>query len=264
MTQYTPVEKYDGIWYKRDDLFEVAGVRGGKVRTCLALAQGAKVGLTTAGSRSSPQVNIVANIAKHLGLPCVAHTPEGVLNPELEMAKAAGCKIIQHRAGYNNVIVARSRAYAKETGYTDIPFGMEHDLAIVETAAQVANIPHGVKRIVMPIGGGMSFAGVMHGLVMFNRDIRLIGVQVGADPFKRLQRWAPMGWRGMKVEIVKPRYSYKYDDYVPTKMPIPFTLDPVYEAKCQDWLEPGDLMWCVGIRQSFINKPIPPRLNADL
>lgn len=248
-TKLTPVEEYGGLFFKRDDLFEVAGVRGGKVRSCLALAEGAKVGLTTAGSRSSPQVNIVANIAKYLGLPCVAHTPQGVLNKELELAQEAGCKIIQHRAGYNNVIVSRSRAYAKETGYTDIPFGMEHDLAVVETMAQVANIPAEVKRIVMPIGGGMSFAGVLSGLQFFKRDIPVIGVKVGADPLKRLNRWAPMGWQGMCTLV---NAHYQYDDYVHTNKEIPFQLDPVYEAKCQDFLRPGDLMWCVGIRQSFI------------
>src|SRR5574341_1371966 len=116
--RYTPVEKYGAYFFKRDDLYTVAGVRGGKVRTCLALAKGAKVGLTTAGSRSSPQVNIVANIAKYLGLPCVAHTPNGVLNKELLLAREAGCNIIQHKAGYNSVIMSRSRTYAIESGYT--------------------------------------------------------------------------------------------------------------------------------------------------
>jgi hypothetical protein len=64
-------------WLKRDDLFEYAGVRGGKVRTCLALAREARHGLVTAGSRSSPQVNIVARIGRSLGLPVRAHVPAG-------------------------------------------------------------------------------------------------------------------------------------------------------------------------------------------
>lgn len=96
----------------------------------------------------------------------------------------------------------------------------------------------------------MSLAGVLHGLQFFKRDIPVIGVQVGADPFKRLTRWAPMGWQAMNIEIVKA--GCEYDEYVTTTMPIPFQLDPVYEAKCQKFLRPGDLMWCVGIRQSYI------------
>lgn len=46
----TPIQSIGGIWLKRDDLFEIAGVRGGKVRTCWRLSQGS-VGLVTAGSR---------------------------------------------------------------------------------------------------------------------------------------------------------------------------------------------------------------------
>lgn len=58
MPDLTPIEEHGGFLVKRDDLFRVAGVRGGKVRSCWHLAQGAE-GLVTAGSRSSPQVNIV-------------------------------------------------------------------------------------------------------------------------------------------------------------------------------------------------------------
>lgn len=247
--ELTPVQEVGDYLFKRDDLFEVAGVRGGKVRTCLALAQGAKVGLTTAGSRSSPQVNIVANIARHLGLPCVAHLPQGKLNREIEMAQEAGCKIIQHRAGYNSVIVARSRTFAKENGYTDIPFGMECEEAVKQTAAQVANIPAHVKRIVMPVGGGMSCAGVLQGLRDFGReDVLVFGVMVGATPFKRLMRYAPLGFQS-QLRLREP--NAKYSDYVDTPDWVGFKLDPVYEAKAVKFLQPGDLFWCVGIRQSM-------------
>src|SRR5579859_3113397 len=99
----TPVETINGVYVKRDDLFVCNGVAGGKVRTCLALAQGAK-GLVTAGSRSSPQVNIVAHIAQHLNVPAVAFTPCCVLLPELVDAKAHGCVIEQVSPGHNSVI----------------------------------------------------------------------------------------------------------------------------------------------------------------
>ena len=85
----TPVQRRGELWFKRDDLFEVGGVYGGKVRTCYALAQGA-AGLVTAGSRQSPQANIVAQIARVMGIPCRVHTPTGELSPELLAARAAG------------------------------------------------------------------------------------------------------------------------------------------------------------------------------
>ena len=71
---YTPIESSGGYYFKRDDLYRVAGVSGGKARTCWGLAQGAP-GLVTAGSRHSPQVNIVAHIAQELGVPCRVHVP---------------------------------------------------------------------------------------------------------------------------------------------------------------------------------------------
>lgn len=252
--QITPVQLINTtkgkIYFKRDDLFEIAGVNGGKVRTCYALAKNAKVGLTTAGSRSSPQVNIVANIAKYLNLPCVAHLPCGELNTEILLAQKAGCKIIQHKAGYNSVIVARSREYSKEHGFTDIPFGMECEEAVMQTAKQVVNIPREVKRIVMPVGAGMSCAGVLQGLVDFKRnDINVLGVVVGADPLKRLFRYAPFAFQS-NLKLINSGVDYSF--YSKIDIGAGFILDPVYENKCIPFLEEGDLLWCVGIRQSVI------------
>lgn len=235
------------IWLKRDDLFEIAGVRGGKVRTCFSLARNAKVGLTTAGSRSSPQVNIVANIAKHLGLPCVAHVPMGKLNAELILAQEAGCQIIQHKAGYNSVIVARSRQYALDNGFTDIPFGMETQEAIRRTSYEVQNLPKAIQRIVMPVGSGMSMLGIMHGLLKFNRQVPVLGVMVGADPGKRIARYGPLFYSNYTMVNA----GVPYDEYVDATIG-GVKLDPVYEAKCVKFLQPGDLLWIVGIRQSCI------------
>ena len=61
-TAPTPLQQVGNFLVKRDDLFEIAGVCGGKARTCWAMSQGAP-GLVTAGSRSSPQANIVAHVA---------------------------------------------------------------------------------------------------------------------------------------------------------------------------------------------------------
>ena len=223
----TPVEKYGSIYIKRDDLFEIAGVRGGKVRSCYALAKDAKIGLTTAGSRSSPQINIVASIAKHLNLPCVAHCPQGELNKELLIAQSRGAKIIQHRAGYNSVIVARSKEYAFSTGYTDIPFGMECWTAVWETAGQVVNIPGEVKRIVMPVGGGMSLCGVLTGLKALNKNIPVLGIVVGGDPMKRIHSYAPLGYQEM---VTLQNAGVPYDKYIDAEIG-GIKLDPVYEAK---------------------------------
>ena len=246
--EVTPVEKHGDNWVKRDDTFSRAGVRGGKVRSAwfLCTKDGTPRGLCTAGARTSPQIKIIGSMAKELGVPMRAHTTQGALGPEVEFAKNLGADIIQHKAGYNNVLIARAREDAESLGYLNIPFGMECIEAIHMTALQVANIPQEVSRIVMPVGSAMSFMGVLWGLELFERNIEVLGVRVGADPTKRLEKYAPPGWESFaSVE----QSSYAYKDYFPdTHLSSGLEIDPIYEAKCLPYLEPDDLFWVVGIR----------------
>lgn len=242
--QLTPVEFVDGVWFKRDDFYEVAGVRGGKARTCWALSAGAP-GLVTAGSRKSPQCAIVAAIAHHLGIECRLHTPRGALSHPLLFARHLGATIIQHPAGYNSVIVARARADALALKWKYIPFGMECAEAVVQTARQVENIPQRVKRIVMPVGSGMSLAGVLTGLREYGMEIPVLGIMVGADPTLRLDLYAPGNWRSM-VQIERSPLDY-HTPSIPTAYN-GIQLDPIYEAKTIPFLTEGDLLWIVGIR----------------
>lgn len=266
MPIYTPVEPHGGFLVKRDDTFMIAGVPGGKVRTCWALAHAATEGLITAGSRQSPQVNIVAHIAKRLGLPCRVHVPQGEFTPELASAQACGAEIVQHKAGYNNVIVKRARDDAKARGWTEIPFGMECQEAVEATAGQVGNLPWGsFTRIVIPCGSGMSLSGLLSGLHRLGKTIPVLAVQVGADPVKRLDEFAPNGWQDM-VTLVKS--SQDYHDHAPTTLLGSLELDPVYEAKCLPFLESGDLLWAVGVRETVAREgsldwPAPTWVHGD-
>jgi 1-aminocyclopropane-1-carboxylate deaminase/D-cysteine desulfhydrase-like pyridoxal-dependent ACC family enzyme len=245
------------IYVKRDDLFEIAGVPGGKVRTCYALAlRGRAAGATclvTAGSRASPQVNIVAHVARHLGMGARCHTPTGALSPEVEAAKATGAEIIQHKAGYNSVITARAREDARRPECCEIPFGMECQEAITQTRHQVANIPIGVNRVVVPVGSGMSLAGILHGLIDIGAAgvVPVLGVYVGASPVKRLGAYGPCAlldgysWRNM-VSLTPSGSDYHKP--AAAVMLGCIKLDPIYEAKCLRFLCAGDLLWVVGVR----------------
>ena len=248
--ELTPVETANGgILHKRDDLCVINGARGGKARTCFHLAKQAKKGLTTAGSRHSPQVYLVAAMAKELGLPFTAHVPSGEIKdgPVLE-AKKLGAEIIQHKPGYNSVIIARAKEYAEETGFTEIPFGMECDEAITQTRNQVSNIPKEAKRLVIAVGSGMSLCGVLHGLADAGRqDLPVIAIWVGADPEKRINQYAPEGWEN-QVTLIKS--DEEYSKHIEAKLG-GVDLDPVYEAKAHKYLEPGDVFWNVGHREPF-------------
>lgn len=244
--ELTSIEKRGKYSFKRDDLFGFADVNGGKVRTCLHLSKGAK-GLVTAGSRFSPQVNIVAKIAAHLDIPCHIHTPEGALSEEVQDAVASGAKLFQHRAGYNNVIIKRAKDDAQKEGYTNIPFGMECKEAIYQTKQQVKNISAEHKRIVVPVGSAMTLAGILTGLKEQNINIPVLAIRVGAKPDSILDKFAPENWRQM-CQLVKSDYAYH--EYYPDPCFEGIKLDPIYEAKCIPFLQEGDLLWIVGIRKT--------------
>ena len=245
----TPVEKHNKIWLKRDDLYKIAGVRGGKARTCYLLANRAKKGLVTASSRHSPQVAIVARLAKMINLPCRIHTPRGKATPEINDALSNGAMRIPHKIGFNNVIIARARQDSQKLGWTEIPFGMECKEAVESSAIQVDNIPNEVSRIIVPVGSGMTLAGILTGLERNKRDIPILGIIVGADPIKRLDFWAPIGWRD-KVKFSQSNLDYHIK--ATNAKIFNIQLDPIYEAKCIPFIKAGDCLWIVGIRSSAL------------
>jgi hypothetical protein len=132
-----------------------------------------------------------------------------------------------------------------------------------QTAGQVQQLPP-LKRVVVPVGSGMSLAGVLWGLQQANPLLltpgRVVGVVVGASPLQRLDKYAPAGWRA-------------YTTLVPAGMPYhqpaanlnlgPLQLDPIYEAKCLPHLEQGDLLWVVGVRATLaVPQPTTWRISA--
>lgn len=246
--EITPIEKHGDIYVKRDDLYKIADVCGGKARSCWDLSQGAK-GLVTAGARMSPQINIIAHIAKKLNIPCHLHVPSGKYTPMMTAAEEVGGKIIQHLPGYNSVIVARAREDARRTGWKEIPFGMECYETVRNTAEQVSNIvpiQHEIKRIIVPVGSAMSLSGILVGLQKNNIKIPILGVCVGASPIKRLDKYATLNWRDNTTLIESELDYYEYAPDVWLNKDI--ELDPIYEAKCLPYIEKEDLFWIVGIR----------------
>jgi len=257
----TPIERHGDIYLKRDDLYEFAGIRGGKVRACRHLATRTHEagpgllprelpparGLITASARKSPQAQIVARLAHALGIPARCHMPTGEKTEEMEDMEAHGGELVQHRAGYNNVLIARAKAdHAERPGWRYIPFGMEHHEAVGCTRGQVVAVPAAVRRIVVCVGSGMSAAGILWGLRDLGLRVPVVGVQIGADPTKRLDRYAPRNWRDM-MELLDVTGAIPYHAAVEARVG-DVLLDPHYEAKCVEYLRRGDMFWVVGIR----------------
>ncbi len=242
----TPVEYHDGIWVKRDDLYCLGGVRGGKVRACYVLCKDTKLpGLVTASHRPSPQGHIVSAIAKYLGLQCRVHTPKGEFTDQMEQARDNGAVITQHDMGYNNVIIKRATDDAQRLGWLHVPFGMECKQAIESASGQVRNLPEEAKRLVIPVGSGISLAGVLQGMKRYGINLPVLGVMSGADSRERLNRYAPVNWKNT-VTLVPSGVPYHTN--VKAKVGT-VDLDWTYEGKCAKFLEPGDILWCVGIKR---------------
>ena len=247
--EVTRIQNIEGVFFKRDDLFNIAGAFGGKARTCFSLMKDSNRDFVTAGSRQSPQINLVAKIAKYLGLKCFAHCPEGALSQVLIEAKDFGAEIIQHKAGYNSVIIARALEHSKKENLCYIPFGMECQEAITQTRKQVVNIPAEIKRIVVPVGSAMSLAGILWGLNDIGRQVLVLGIQVGADPVKRLNKFAPLFWRSNRLlKIIKS--DVDYHKQIEDNVFMGIDLDKIYEAKCIPYVQKGDLFWLVGNRNN--------------
>lgn len=251
LDELTPVEYYEdeGVWLKRDDMFEIYGVRGGKARSAYQvilelLKQGYKT-IVTAGSRQSPQCEIVSFICESMGVDCKLFMPFGGDTSVITNIKNnSHTEIIRVRPGYNNIIVARAREYAENRGCGYVPFGMECARNVEVTSEQVRNIPMECSRVVVPVGSGMSFSSIVTGMSKYGIEKPLLGVRVGKDPTKIINEYA-FGLDLMDYEIVES--SVDYHDPVEAYVG-GYNLDPIYEAKCFEFLERGDLLWVVGHR----------------
>lgn len=249
--ELTPVEYNEekGIWVKRDDLFEVCGVRGGKSRSAYQvikeLVWHGYNGIVTAGSRQSPQCEIVSYICEDLGIDCVVFMPRGAntsVIDHIEQNKKTHIERVQ--CGYNNVIIARAKEFAENRGYGYVPFGMECAENVEVTSKQVQNIPKECKRIVIPVGSGMSFSSVVTGLTRYGIDKPILGIRVGKDPSKIIEQYAE-GVDFLDYKIIQSPFAYHdaLERYIGD-----YQLDPIYESKCYDYLEKGDCLWVVGRR----------------
>ena len=238
--RHTPVESIAGRFVKRDDLFSVNGANGGKARATLSLAAEAR-GLVGVGARTSPQNARVARIAEHLGLPARLHTGIGEETTYTRDASLHRGELVRHNPPRLSVLKKRAADDAEERGWTLIPFGAVSPVTVGLTAWQARALPWGdFDRIVVPVGSGTTAAGIVN--VADEHLIPVLGVRVGGDPEKVLDRYSP-GWRET-LELV--------DAGVPFEQPAAerslgsLRLNAYYEAKCLPWLQKGDLLWIVG------------------
>jgi 1-aminocyclopropane-1-carboxylate deaminase/D-cysteine desulfhydrase-like pyridoxal-dependent ACC family enzyme len=258
----TPVDYAHKILLKRDDLFKMGEVNGGKLRQAfilikknLELIKTQHEGVVVCPcSNKSPQSAIMTIVCKYFGLKCKVVTYKTLKpNLPLALAQANRAELYSCSAGWNSVIEAR----AKTLKGFNIKMGFGSEDIIDVNVGQVLNIPEELEYLIVPVGSAYNFISVLNGLEKYNKKVKkIIGVYVGKEPFKTLEE----NYKGkLTYELVKSPFSYST-----SCLAYPF-LDEIYEAKAYKWAmdnltfnkEEKSLFWVVGKRDySFDYKEI--------
>ncbi len=274
----TPVELYNGIYVKRDDLFQPFGphgVNGGKARQGIELIRrnlktiknshhGTIVTTTSVHSTTGA---IMAQVAKHYKLKCVicigGSSGKTVNNhPMMRLAKEFGAKIINVcGTGMSGPVLKRMGDYIRENGFFDATFNNNADScpeAILDmTMEQVANLPDDLDNLIVPVGGGMQMASIIRGLTAYKKTVkRVIGCHVGPDRREKIDYFInPLEYPILDYEMhpLNTTYGKPATEYLTNAKKI--QLDEIYEAKAWKWMKDNidtenekTLFWVVGRR----------------
>ena len=219
------------------------GVFGGKAQLANLFCANAK-GIVTCGSRHSVQVLTFAQLCDILCIPCVVHVPKGKeTDMTIELEKLS-CTIVYENVGYNNVLNSHAKSNAEALGYTFVQLGMLCDIAFNEIAkncAQLLNEFPDTKRIVVPVGSGTTLIGVLYGLQALNLDIPVLGVMVGMDATKNVDKFMSEPYKELYIVQSSLKYDKPYENNVVNSV----ELNPYYEAKTIPFLEDGDTLYVV-------------------
>ena len=283
----TPTEKFENIYYKRDDLFAPYGdVNGGKVRQTIALFEKYKDkirnehnnGVIQSVSVHSPTAAVISRVAKEYGFKSIFAV--GGTKPET-LAKRHIIRLAQYYGGevrivaghgINAVLAKRVKEIIEKEKYFYTSFDkwiMEEPELMMETnGEQAQNLPDEIDNLVMSCGVGIQMAAVMYGLKKYNKKVkRVIGVGVGPDRTKNIRSYFGMEHNDYPFEFYTPKTSYstplnieiENPNYTGPKEYWPaektFMLDDLYEAKAHKWMmenidvyQGTNVFWCVGRR----------------
>ena len=246
----TPVESYDGIYYKRDDLyrpFDPEPLNGGKVRQCITLIQSnlEKIkkehngGVATETSINSPQGIIISRVCKEYGLKCIIGVGGQGINNNLicdEIRKNGGEIVTLSKMAYSNVLLSKLRDLNKTYNYFIIQFGInvsESTEIRDYIANQVMNIPDELENLIIPTGSGICAGAILYGIKKFNKKVKNVYViQIaGYDRTNTINKICDD-----VPYIYLPYNKFPYSKKLKTFISPDFQLDTVYEAKAYHWM----------------------------
>lgn len=276
--ELTPIDEYKGYLRKRDDLFNIDGISGGKVRQCYNLVkdnlnhivENCSSTIITAAGLPSPQSVIVACVANHFGLNCIVSVPEYDNDKKdfnrinVSLAQKFGAKI--YGVKNTNLIGPEKdvEMMCKQYGYFRVKFGMNGTNVMNTISRQVQNIPDGVKNIVVISGSGLSALGIMKGLGMYKKSVKNMHV-VGLSDYFLLNKKKWYDILPDESKFIGELYFHKskitYQKF--HQIDSGYEFDLTYESKAWQWMieniEPSNetLFWMVGVRNYDISNIEP-------
>ena len=185
-TIYTPIEYYEGLYIKRDDLYKPFNnnVNGTKCREGLAIIEHnleycKKYGVITGCNLTSPQGPIISAICEHYSIPCTVcyggTTSTNVFTHKMpRLAKQFGANInTSIPSGRQNVLQAYIDKRCLITKEFKIKYGIDllsDELLLKYVGVQVKNIPKEVENLYLVCGSSISTLGILLGLDYYNLD----------------------------------------------------------------------------------------------
>ena len=269
-TEYTPVDLVEGIHFKREDLYAPYGdsfISGGKIRQCRDLVERnldyirTECGSTiaTAASIHSPQSPIVARVAQEFDLDCIIGFGNTTVEKACKQIPMQWCHelgaelvVLSESQGFNNVLYSNLNKLKETRPFFPILFGyaaQTHRESIVDRISeQVQNIPSKCRVLYVPVGSGVTLAGVLEGRRKYGGDFDIVGLQ----PFGYDRVGTVTGiCEGMVHEY---DYEFRKGNYPYAKLHPrnvgSIELDMIYESKAfdmVDWKKNGhECYWIIG------------------
>ncbi len=255
----TPVEEYDGIYFKRDDKympFDDVPLSGGKVRQACSLVidnyehiKNECEGLiATPTSMSSPQGVIIARVAKEFGFHSLVlyggSNKKSILKNNLAICTAyLGAKLnFNTKSGYDKNIQANLKK-RMEGGLKcfNVKFGInltKNPNSIIKAIGhQVQNIPDNLDMLVIPCGSAITACGILWGLQEYNKKPKKIYL-IQISGYSRVKEIEDAE---QALNIKFPSFdfiidkTYKYNKRVRLAFGGGY-MDPIYESKAYDYM----------------------------
>ncbi len=267
----TPVELHEGLYLKRDDLFQPFGentVNGGKLRQCYMLVESVKNnfnGVISCCSIYSPQAPITAAVAHNFGIKCVicygGTTYERLRlyrMPTICRRYKARIRIIS-KSGIHKILYNKAKKIAQEEKLFVVDYGFNitnySDILLSAVSNQVKNIPEELDNLVITCGSGITTIGIIIGLHKFHKKVKKIYLVCTAPNRDKLIR-ETISKHGIKqsytmIDLFHTK-GFKYEVGVKESIGA-IGFHPNYEAKAFRWLknnlnykEQKTLLWIVG------------------